>query len=121
VIQQGQVFKLKARCADGSRCGPTGIASQAAVRRDCRWAGSAGELRRRGAERPPPPRPRRRPSAQPRPAHDHRQPAQDPRGDDRLHHAQNERRKTVREAIRCLKRFLARHVFRVLEGMPQAA
>ena len=29
--------------------------------------------------------------------------------------------KTVREAIRCLKRFLARHLFRVLEGMPQAA
>jgi integrase len=48
VIQQGQVFKLKATCADGSRCGPTGIALRAAVRRGCRWAGSAAGLRRRG-------------------------------------------------------------------------
>jgi hypothetical protein len=48
MIQQGQVFKLQARCADGSSCGPTGIALQAATRRGCRWAGSAARLRRRG-------------------------------------------------------------------------
>jgi aryl-alcohol dehydrogenase-like predicted oxidoreductase len=29
--------------------------------------------------------------------------------------------KSVRDAIRCLKRYLARHLFRVLEAMPQAA
>lgn len=29
--------------------------------------------------------------------------------------------KTSREAIRCLKRYLARHLFRLLEGMPTAA
>ena len=29
--------------------------------------------------------------------------------------------KSVREAIRCLKRYLARHLFRVLEGTPLAA
>jgi transposase len=46
----------------------------------------------------------------------------------RKHHAATityiERRlgegKSVREAIRCLKRYLARHLFRVLEAMPQA-
>jgi transposase len=47
----------------------------------------------------------------------------------RKHHAPTiayiERRlgegKSVRDAIRCLKRYLARHLFRVLEAMPQAA
>lgn len=29
--------------------------------------------------------------------------------------------KSAREAIRCLKRYLARHLYRLLEGMPQAA
>src|SRR5438874_10348532 len=32
----------------GSRCGPTGIASQAAVQRECRWVGSAAGRRRSG-------------------------------------------------------------------------
>jgi transposase len=47
----------------------------------------------------------------------------------RKHHAPTiayiERRRaegrSVREAIRCLKRYLARHLFRVLEALPQAA
>lgn len=29
--------------------------------------------------------------------------------------------KTTREAVRCLKRFLARHLFRILEGLPLPA
>jgi hypothetical protein len=33
VIQQGRVFKLKAKCADGRRCGPTGSASLEAFSR----------------------------------------------------------------------------------------
>jgi len=47
----------------------------------------------------------------------------------RKHHAETiayiERRqregKSLREAIRCLKRFLARSLFRLLEGMPMPA
>jgi hypothetical protein len=35
MIQQGQVFKLKATCATEAVVGPTAIASQATVRQDC--------------------------------------------------------------------------------------
>jgi hypothetical protein len=49
VIQQGQVFKLKGGPRMGSRCGLTGIASQAAARRGCRWPGSAAGRSAEGA------------------------------------------------------------------------
>ena len=49
MIQQGQVFKLKATGGDGEPLGRTAIGSQGAVRRDCKSAGSPRRLRRRRA------------------------------------------------------------------------
>ena len=51
VIQQGQVFKLQASCADGEPLRAYRYRVAGAVRRGCRWAGSAARLRRRGRSR----------------------------------------------------------------------
>jgi hypothetical protein len=72
--------------------------------------------------RPPPPaRSRRRPAAQRAAARDHPQPPQDHAPTIAYIERKTREVKTVREAIRCLKRYLARHLFRLLEAGPMAA
>ena len=48
MIQQGQVFKLKATGGEGGPLWAYRYGSQGAVRRDCKSAGSPRRLRRRG-------------------------------------------------------------------------
>ena len=65
---------------------------------------------------PLPTRPQRRPPTQPRPAHDHRHPPTRAPRHDRLHRTAPSEGKTRREATRCLKRYLARNLYRLLEN-----
>ena len=64
-----------------------------------------------GQDRPPPAQPRRRPPGQPRPVADRVHPHGLRPGHPRLRRAPHSRRKSKKEIIRCLKRYVAREVY----------
>ena len=68
------------------------------------------------AKHPPPPQPPRRPPTQPRAAHHRRHPQPLLPTHPGLHRQTNRRRRqTPREAQRCLKRYIARQIYRLLQ------
>ena len=70
--------------------------------------------RPRGQERAASAQPRRRPPSQPHPAHDHRRSAQVLPTNPGLLATSHRRGQSKREAMRCLKRYLARELYRTL-------
>ena len=83
------------------------------------------EARRDAPSQPPaarpttsPPQPLRRPTPQPRPAHHRPHPAYDTTGHPRLHRPTHHQGKNRREIQRCLKRYIARDLYRLLEAAP---
>ena len=70
---------------------------------------------------PPPPQPRRRPPTQPRPPHRHPPPPPTrPRDHATTSPAASPKAKAARDATRILKRYLARHLYRVMQNASPA-
>ena len=100
------------RRADGRRGGESGPAALRGQLRDDVWRLPDPRLER---ENPTPPaQPRREPPSQLRPAHGRRVPDAYRRTNPRLRRPADPGRASKREVMRCLKRYVAREIYRVL-------